>query len=223
MGNNGKWSRYIRHCLLQFISNDYINSLAPGRSECHYKNVIFNLVLVTGIFRSSHDNALRWMPQDLTDKSTLVQVMAWCRQATSHYMSQWWPWSMSPYGITRPQWVDLIMLSWHGNVLYHWSFVRRIHQFSYWVAEHVMSWIPSHRKNTWGPVQYEYVTFNTKILHCPCRKSYCGDKTTIRSFWFHRWGIHILVSYYLYIDIIITSSYVGWGHCCRTGDVTWIS
>ena len=31
--------------------------------------------------------------------------MAWCRQATSHYLSQCWPSSMSPYGVTRPQWV----------------------------------------------------------------------------------------------------------------------
>ena len=39
---------------------------------------------------------------DLTsEKSTLVQVMAWCRQAPSHYLSQWWPRSMLPYGITR--------------------------------------------------------------------------------------------------------------------------
>ena len=51
--------------------------------------------------------ALRWMPLDLTDdKSTLVQVMAWCRQATSHYLSQCWPRFMSPYGVTRPQWVN---------------------------------------------------------------------------------------------------------------------
>ena len=50
--------------------------------------------------------ALRWMPMDLTgENSTLVQVMAWCRQATSHYLSHCWPRSMSPYGITRPQWV----------------------------------------------------------------------------------------------------------------------
>ena len=50
--------------------------------------------------------ALRWMPLDLTDdKSILVQVMAWCHQATSHYLSQCWPRSMSPYGATRPQWV----------------------------------------------------------------------------------------------------------------------
>ena len=31
--------------------------------------------------------------------------MAWCHQATSHYLNQCWPRSMSPYGVTRPQWV----------------------------------------------------------------------------------------------------------------------
>ena len=32
------------------------------------------------------------MSLDFTDdKSTLAQVMAWCRQATSHYLSQCWP------------------------------------------------------------------------------------------------------------------------------------
>ena len=32
-------------------------------------------------------NDLRWMSLDLSDdKSTLVQVMAWCHQATSHYL-----------------------------------------------------------------------------------------------------------------------------------------
>ena len=69
-----------------------VNSLAPGRSECDSKNGIFNPVLLIGILRSLYDNALRWMPQDITDdKSTLVQVMAWCGQATSQYLSQYWP------------------------------------------------------------------------------------------------------------------------------------
>ena len=76
-----------------------VNSLTPGRSENDHKYVIFNLVLLIGIFRSSYDNALRWMPQGLTDdKSTLVQVMAWC-------LSQCWPSSLSLYGIAMPQWV----------------------------------------------------------------------------------------------------------------------
>ena len=56
----------------------------------------------------SYENALSWMPLDLIDeKLTLVQVMAWCRQATSHYLSQCLPRSLSPYGVTRPQWVNL--------------------------------------------------------------------------------------------------------------------
>ena len=47
---------------------------------------------------SLYEISLRWMSLDLTDKtSTLVQVMAWCRQVTSHYLSQCWPRYMSPY------------------------------------------------------------------------------------------------------------------------------
>ena len=46
------------------------------------------------------------MSLDLTDKSTLVQVMAWCSQATSHYLSQCWPSFLSPYGVTRPHCVN---------------------------------------------------------------------------------------------------------------------
>ena len=44
--------------------------------------------------------------------------MAWCRQATSHYLNQCWPTSMWTYGTTGPQWVkpDQLMfactLSW---------------------------------------------------------------------------------------------------------------
>ena len=95
-----------------------LNSLAPGRSECDSKNVIFNLVLLIGIFRSSHDNAFWWMPQELTDdKSILVQVMAWCCQATSHYLSQCWFSSLSPYGVVRPQWVNN---SWNSPFLMKW-------------------------------------------------------------------------------------------------------
>ena len=48
------------------------------------------------------------MPHNLTnEKSTLVQVITWCLQRTSHYLSQCWPRSMSPYGITVPQWVNI--------------------------------------------------------------------------------------------------------------------
>ena len=55
----------------------------------------------------------RWMPWNITnEKSTLVQVMAWCHQATSHYLSLCWPSSMSPYDVTRPQWVNWFIGTW---------------------------------------------------------------------------------------------------------------
>ena len=86
-----------------------INSLAPGRFEQNFRSLIFKLISVNDGWGIPCKIALRWMPLDLTDdKSTLVQVMAWCCQATSHYLSQCWPWLMSPYGITRPQWVNNI-------------------------------------------------------------------------------------------------------------------
>ena len=65
------------------------NSLAPGGFGCNFKNSIFRVALLIGTFRASFDKVLGLMIQDLTDdKSTLVQVMAWCRQAKSHYLNQ---------------------------------------------------------------------------------------------------------------------------------------
>ena len=79
-----------------------------GDLNAIFKNVIFNLALLISIFKSSYDNVLRWMPQELTDdKSTLVQVMAWCCQATSLYLNKCWSRSPTPYGVTRPEWVNV--------------------------------------------------------------------------------------------------------------------
>ena len=78
----------------------------------NFSHEIFKQILVIGDWGISCEIALTWKPQDLTDdKSTLVKVMAWCRQATSHYLSQCWPSSLSPYGVTRPQWVKSLISS----------------------------------------------------------------------------------------------------------------
>ena len=59
-------------------------------------------------WRSCCKIAFRWITEKLiNEKSTLDQVMPWSHQETSHYLSQCWPRSMRPYGITRPQWVKL--------------------------------------------------------------------------------------------------------------------
>ena len=86
--------------------NTVFNSLDPGKSEWHFRYLILQIISVIDGWGISCELALRWMSLDLTDdKSTLVQVMAWYRQATCHYLGQCWPRSLSLYGVTRPQWV----------------------------------------------------------------------------------------------------------------------
>ena len=85
----------------------WVNSLAPGEFDYSLQLVNFKLISMINILSIFCAIVIRWMPQQLTDhQSTLVQAMAWCRQATSHYLSQCWPRPLSPYGVTRPQWVN---------------------------------------------------------------------------------------------------------------------
>ena len=57
----------------------------------------------------------------INNMSALVQVMAWCCQATSHYMNQYWSRSVMPYCITRLHWAKWITET-----------VDEIHQFWTW-------------------------------------------------------------------------------------------
>ena len=76
------------------------------------------------------------MPHNFTpEKSTLVQVMVWCRQATNHYLSQCWPRSVSPYGITRPQWVNITTI---------WSVCQP------WTQRLMLSSMRSHSAGLWN-------------------------------------------------------------------------
>ena len=82
----------------------------------------FQADLVVSGWGISYEIALIWMSLDhIYGKSTLVQVMAWCRQATSHYLRQCWPRSQSPYGVIRPQWVKEI---WYVSNLYYFPILR---------------------------------------------------------------------------------------------------
>ena len=59
-----------------------------------WTNVELSLVMFFGIHLRILSQLVPW---DLTDeRSTLVHVMAWCRQAPSHYLNRCWPRSMSP-------------------------------------------------------------------------------------------------------------------------------
>ena len=117
-----------------------LNSLAPGRFQFNLRKVILKLTSVNGGWGVSYEIALRWIPQDLTnDKSTLVQAMACCRQATSHYLSQCWPRSMSPNGVTRPQWVTVItgVHSIVSSLPQHTDLNRYTASPTHWVTHHV--------------------------------------------------------------------------------------
>ena len=59
-----------------------LNSLAPGKFEWNFRYLIIQIIPVIDGRVISCELGLRWMSLDLTDdKSTLIQVMAWCRQA----------------------------------------------------------------------------------------------------------------------------------------------
>ena len=90
-------------------ANYWLNSLAPGGCSCNFNSIIFKPISLN----SSRSLAEKLMPQNLIDgKLTLVQVMAWCSQATNHYLSQCWPSSVLSYGVTSPQWVNNATLCW---------------------------------------------------------------------------------------------------------------
>ena len=106
-----------QNCVQSIISRmdpiraQWVNSLAPGIFEWNFRHVIFKQNLVIDGWHIWCEIDLIWMSLNFTDdESTLVQVMAWCHQATSHYLSQCWPRSLSPYGVTRPQWVNTMTL-----------------------------------------------------------------------------------------------------------------
>ena len=88
-------------------TGEWFNSLAPGKFEWNFRHLFFKQNLVIDDWGICCEIALIWMSLDFTDDlSILVQVMAWCRQATSHYLSKCWRRFLLPSGVTRPQWVN---------------------------------------------------------------------------------------------------------------------
>ena len=107
---------------------DKVNWLSPERYFNNFKSMVikfqtYYIYIYTSNLGTHCEITLRWMPQNLTNKkSTLVQVMAWCHQPKSHYLSLFWPKSMSWYGVIRLQWVNnwivfhlftLVSSCWH--------------------------------------------------------------------------------------------------------------
>ena len=98
-----------------------INPLAAGKCSNNFKSINLKLIVLNISLSTCSENALRKMPQDLTnEQSILVQVMAWCHQAPSHYMSKCWLRSMRPYAVTRQQRVNSLAYCQQYD-LYDWN------------------------------------------------------------------------------------------------------
>ena len=108
----------------------WVKSMALEGFEWSFRSVIFKPILMIGGWGIACEIALRWMSLDFTDdKSTLIQVMAWCRQAASHYLSLWF---MLPYGTTKPQWVKQC---YNINLLVMYLQSNSAHtRFSFWAG-----------------------------------------------------------------------------------------
>ena len=82
----------------------YLQNMAPGRCGSKFDNITFILLIQNSSLGVQWEIALWWMPQKLAkEKSTLLQVMACCLTAPSHYLNHCEPRSLWPYCITSPQ------------------------------------------------------------------------------------------------------------------------
>ena len=80
-----------------------------------FQKIIFKPNLMIDTRGISCQNALRWMWMDPTNnKSTLVQVMAWCNQATSHYLN-------------KPMLTQIYVTIWHHYATISGTNIRNTH------------------------------------------------------------------------------------------------
>ena len=88
-----QWRGALRFSLICVWTNGWANNRDADDLKRHWAD--YDITLMTScwqqsITRVSSSLVSSQLCSAVLDKSTLVQVMAWCRQATSHYLSQCW-------------------------------------------------------------------------------------------------------------------------------------
>ena len=87
--------------LLSSDKTQVINSMLPGRCCCDFKyiNTYIDFKHNWGIkiFSIQVSINLQWLPDVIDSKLTHVLVVAWCHQATNHYLNQCWPSFIAPW------------------------------------------------------------------------------------------------------------------------------
>ena len=98
--STGEWG--VQMPLLTYENSHFLRSgpqeatLVMGSNS---KILIVKFINIQNIWLGTHcEIAVRWMPQNITNEES--SFVAWCRQATSRYLSQYWP-------VNRPQWSEV--------------------------------------------------------------------------------------------------------------------
>ena len=165
------------------ISEATLNSLAPGRCGCNFKIIIFKLIPWTDISCAACKIVVRRIPQNSSDdESTLVQVMAWCRQAKSHYLSQWWESSKMAY-MALP--CHIFFFSFFFFLLCH--ILLKCHQMPSDLSRKTLQRTTILRKHDW--ISYRFMlTHRGWVTHIVCK---------LRHHCFRKW---LLTVWFLFID-----------------------
>ena len=108
--------------------------------------------------------------------------MAWYHQATSCYVSQYWPRSMLPYDVTRPQWVNAKVFTGHIMqctvspilTIAHYTCILIMNKTVSWytrtivMAGLLMCKLFTYRIQQSGPLRIIVLVLSQKQLSGPC-------------------------------------------------------
>ena len=95
--------------VISYSNIDRLNTLRPRQLSEKLQTPFSNAFCSMKMFEFFIIISLKFASKGPIDnKSVLAQVMAWRRRATSHYLNQWWPSSLTHKCVTRPQWVKII-------------------------------------------------------------------------------------------------------------------
>ena len=124
--------------------------------------------------------------------------MAWCRQAASHYLGQCWPRSVSPYGVTRPQWVKVFICILRG-----------------------FSWLPCTKDRFWSYIQgWTDITEQTRNSSTfPCKKN---DHFSLQ-FWLIYWRFILNLNGFLPNNRQVVVKFIPILETFREAIVCWLS
>ena len=118
----GKWERFycIGYNYMIYMDPDVrerpLTHLPLDKTADILADDLFKCIFLNENYRIPIQISLKCVARSLiNNKPALVQVMAWRRTGTSHYLNQCWPSSLTHICGTRGRWVKLRSIYSHGS------------------------------------------------------------------------------------------------------------